>query len=46
MKPGNRHENEMVPNHTKLLLWKMREWMTVIFKNNLHPFCSFAEGVF
>lgn len=29
-KPGNRHVNEMVPNHTKQMLWKMREWISSI----------------
>jgi hypothetical protein len=46
MKPGNRHENEMVPSHAKQLLWEMREWMIVIFDDNIQPFCSFAEGLF
>lgn len=29
MKPGNRHESEMVPSHAKLALWRMREWISV-----------------
>jgi len=31
MKPGNRHESEMVPIHTKQKLWKMREGTNVIY---------------
>lgn len=46
MKPGNRHVNEMVPNHAKQMLWEMREWMNVIKMDNLKPFCSFAGGFF
>jgi hypothetical protein len=42
MKPGNRHENEMVPSHTKRKLWKMRERLTYIFLRV--PFCSFLSG--
>lgn len=38
MKPGNRHENEMVPNHTKRKLWKMREW----FAN----YCVYPSALF
>lgn len=45
-KPGNRHVYEMVPNHTKQMLWEMREWISSIEIENLLPFCSFAEGIF
>ena len=31
MKPGNRHENEMVPSHTKRQLWKMRERFSYVY---------------
>ncbi len=41
MKPGNRHENEMVPNHTERKLWKMRDWFPYIIVRL--PFCLFMR---
>ena len=35
MKPGNRHENEMVPIHTKRELWEMRDRCPYTFANTL-----------
>ena len=41
MKPGNRHENEMVPSHTKLKLREMRDRFNFLSYPSAH-FC--AEG--
>ena len=41
MKPGNRQFIDMVPIHTKRLLWKMGERFGLVM-----PFCHCAERLF
>ncbi len=46
MKPGNRHASEMVPNHTKYLLWKMRDWTNVYLLITSSLSARLQEGFF
>ena len=42
MKPGNRHESEMVPNHTKHIALKDERLDKRLLYNNVKPFCPSA----